>query len=140
MTVLWRKAADWREWPVVQWWYWRQLKRANRRAFDRECREGAAVRATCIRIVKHVVHCRDCGETWVDEDEECTCTCTGPESETWIVAELCADCGQPLDGHPDTCGRTETGVIDEGGYCIPGCPDDICRNSGHCAWSDGWLP
>ena len=18
--------------------------------------------------------------------------------------------------------------------CIPGCPDDICRNSGHCAW------
>jgi len=23
---------------------------------------------------------------------------------------------------------------DEGGYCISDCPDDICRNSGHCAW------
>jgi hypothetical protein len=21
--------------------------------------------------------------------------------------------------------------------CIPGCPDDICRNSGHCAWGIG---
>lgn len=19
-------------------------------------------------------------------------------------------------------------------YCIPHCPDDVCRNSGHCAW------
>ncbi len=36
----------------------------------------------------------------MDEDEECTCTCTDPEMETWTVAELCADCGQPMDGHP----------------------------------------
>jgi hypothetical protein len=23
---------------------------------------------------------------------------------------------------------------DEGGFCITGCPDDVCRMSGHCAW------
>ena len=54
---------------------------------------------TCIRIVKHAIHCLGCGKAWVDEDEECTCTCTDPEMETWTVTELCADCGQPMDGH-----------------------------------------
>jgi hypothetical protein len=55
---------------------------------------------TCARIVKHAVHCLGCGKTWVEEDEECICTCTDPEMETWTVTELCADCGQPMDGHP----------------------------------------
>jgi hypothetical protein len=27
----------WWEWPVVQWWWYRQYKRADRRAFRREC-------------------------------------------------------------------------------------------------------
>ena len=53
---------------------------------------------TCIRSIKHAIHCLGCGKAWVDEDEECTCT--DPEMETWTVAELCADCGQPMDGHP----------------------------------------
>jgi hypothetical protein len=31
----------WWEWPVVQCWYWRRYKRADRKAFAREC---AAIR------------------------------------------------------------------------------------------------
>jgi hypothetical protein len=27
----------WWEWPAVQWWWYRQYKRADRRAFRREC-------------------------------------------------------------------------------------------------------
>lgn len=27
----------WWEWPIVQWWWYRQYKRADRRAFRREC-------------------------------------------------------------------------------------------------------
>jgi hypothetical protein len=27
----------WREWPIVQWWWWRQYKHADRKAFRREC-------------------------------------------------------------------------------------------------------
>jgi hypothetical protein len=23
---------------------------------------------------------------------------------------------------------------DESGFCISGCPDDVCRNEGRCAW------
>jgi hypothetical protein len=38
--------------------------------------------------------------------------------ETWTHCCCCAD--------------TE---LDDDGYCIPGCPDDACRMSGHCAWS-----
>jgi hypothetical protein len=55
---------------------------------------------TCIRIIKHLVHCQDCGNTWVDEDKECSCSCTGPGLETWTVTELCGACGQSLEGHP----------------------------------------
>jgi hypothetical protein len=33
---LWRR---WWEWPAVQWWWYRQYKRADRRAFKRECRD-----------------------------------------------------------------------------------------------------
>lgn len=40
-----------------------------------------------VACIKHAVHCQGCGETWVDEDDECTCTCASPESETWTVAE-----------------------------------------------------
>ena len=41
---------------------------------------------TCIRIIKHIAHCQDCGKTWVDEDEECTCTCSGPGlPKPWTV-------------------------------------------------------
>jgi hypothetical protein len=34
-------------------------------------------------------------------------------------------------------GRTsdKPGGLDDGSFCIPGCPDDVCRMSGHCAWS-----
>lgn len=31
----------WWDWPFVQWWWWRQYKRADRAAFRREC---AAIR------------------------------------------------------------------------------------------------
>lgn len=27
----------WWEWRIVQWWWYRQYKRADRRAFRREC-------------------------------------------------------------------------------------------------------
>ena len=30
--------------------------------------------------------------------------------------------------------------LDDDGYCVPGCPDDVCRNSGHCAWSSDGPP
>jgi hypothetical protein len=29
----------WWEWPIVQWWWYRQYKRADRRAFRHECDE-----------------------------------------------------------------------------------------------------
>ena len=29
----------WWEWPMVQWWWYRQYKRADRRAFRRECEQ-----------------------------------------------------------------------------------------------------
>jgi hypothetical protein len=54
---------------------------------------------------KHLVHCRDCGKSWVDEDDECACTCTGPGLETWVVTEICASCGQPGHGHPAYLGQ-----------------------------------
>src|SRR5690348_2122749 len=25
--------------------------------------------------------------------------------------------------------------LEDDGFCVPGCPDDVCRMSGHCAWS-----
>ena len=33
-------------------------------------------------------------------------------------------------------GRTsdKPGGLDDCSFCIPGCPDDVCRTSGHCAW------
>jgi hypothetical protein len=29
----------WWDWPAVQWWWYRQYKRADRRAFRRECEQ-----------------------------------------------------------------------------------------------------
>jgi hypothetical protein len=28
---------EWRNWRIVQWWYYRQYKRSDREAFRREC-------------------------------------------------------------------------------------------------------
>ena len=41
--------------------------------------------------------------------------------------------------YPDTPGEEDDELdqpdgYSEDGFCIPGCPDDVCRNSGHCAW------
>ncbi|MCO6011441.1 hypothetical protein NE236_41480 [Actinoallomurus purpureus] len=33
------KLSRWWEWPLVQWWWYRQYKRADRRALRRECAE-----------------------------------------------------------------------------------------------------
>ena len=66
---------------------------------------------TCIRIIKHIVHCQDCGKTWVDEDEECTCTCSGPGlPEPWTVTVMRP---WPYDG-PEGRARL-TGSLDTGG-------------------------
>ena len=40
-------------------------------------------------------------------------------------------CGVDLD---------DDGDLDAPSYCIPGCPDDVCRMSGRCAWSAIELP
>jgi len=34
-----RERFRWWEWPAVQWWWYRQYKRADRRAFRRECEQ-----------------------------------------------------------------------------------------------------
>ncbi len=34
----------------------------------------------------------------------------------------------------------DDGDLADDGYCVQGCPDDVCRMSGHCAWSAGELP
>lgn len=31
--------TEWWTWPIVQWWYYRRFKHADRKAFARECAE-----------------------------------------------------------------------------------------------------
>ena len=38
--------------------------------------------------------------------------------------------GESLEDHA---WLDDDGDLDDG-YCVPGCPDDICRMSGHCKW------
>jgi hypothetical protein len=47
----------------------------------------------------------------------------------------CPHCGLELFDDGELANEGDDEEPDEGGYCISGCPDDICRNSGHCAWS-----
>jgi hypothetical protein len=30
---------DWWEWPIAQWWWYRQYKRADRKAYAKECQD-----------------------------------------------------------------------------------------------------
>lgn len=39
------RLTNWWEWPIVQWWWYRQYKRADRRAFAMEC---AQIRARAL--------------------------------------------------------------------------------------------
>lgn len=64
-------------------------------------------------------------------------------SERDELIVLCAGCAgfshcDGVEGGCDcTCGWSPdwAGEDDEWAeYCTPHCPDDVCRNSGHCAW------
>lgn len=52
--------------------------------------------------------------------EDCGCMCADCICANW--GEECVEADELDDG------------LYEDGFCITGCPDDVCRNSGHCVW------
>lgn len=60
---------------------------------------------------------------------------TGPPLTDDQVAEIRERFEMAMGNLAGKSGGESLDDDDDDEFCIPGCPDDVCRMSGHCAWS-----